>query len=154
MYTPLSCIATFSKNGGLFRGFMLDLNLKQSKYRLPYLPFFDKLNDFINSKWFVFLLAVFTIFNNVYGFDLLFFSVVALIAIYVSVFGKDYLSYIPMMVFCYIALSVQNNPSKNPSSILLPANNGNLIYLLAGLVIIALVIRWLRRYRKIPEVTQ
>lgn len=122
---------------------MLDLSLKTTKYKLPSIPFFDKINSFINSKWFVFFIAVFTLLNNVFGFDLFYFTTIAVIAVYVSIFGKDYLSYIPMMVFCYIALSVQNNPSKNPQSVLLPQNNGNLIYILAGALVFALLIRLL-----------
>ncbi len=116
-------------------------NTAKNQYILPYIPPFRWLSALVHSKWMVFLLAVFAIVSNVLGLDYYFYLTVASIAIYISLFGKDYLPYIPLMLFSYIAPSISNNPSKSSNSIFLLNNGGLTLIIMGGLVAFFLLIR-------------
>lgn len=116
-------------------------NTAQKRYILSNLPFFSWINAFIRSKWFVFCLAVFAIISNVLGLDFYFYFTVACLAIYISLFGSDYLPYIPLMIFSYIAPSIQNNPSKSTNSIFLLDNGGLTLIIMGGAVAFFLLVR-------------
>ena len=105
--------------------------ITQINYKLPYLPLFRWINAFIHSKWLVFLVAIFSVVSNFLGLDYYFYLFVAGLAIYISIFGRDYLPYIPLMIFSYIAPSIANNPSKSENSMFL-LNNGGLTLLIMG----------------------
>lgn len=113
----------------------------QKQYIFSNLPFFSWISAFIHSKWFVFCLAVFCAVSNVLGYDYYFYMAVAGIAIYISVFGKDYLPYIPLMIFSYIAPSIKNNPSKSENSIFLLDNGGKTLIIMGCAVAVFLLIR-------------
>ncbi len=113
----------------------------QKRYILPCLPFFSWINAFIHSKWFVFCLAVFSVISNVLGLDFYYYFTIACLAIYISIFGKDYLPYIPMMIFCYIVPSIKNNPSKSENSIFLLNNGGLTLIIMGGAVAFFFLIR-------------
>jgi hypothetical protein len=113
----------------------------QKQYIFSNLPFFSWISAFIHSKWFVFCLAVFCAVSNVLGYDYYFYMAVAGIAIYISVFGKDYLPYIPLMIFSYIAPSIKNNPSKSENSIFLLNNGGKTLIIMGCAVAVFLLIR-------------
>lgn len=113
----------------------------QKQYIFSNLPFFSWISAFIHSKWFVFCLAVFCAVSNLLGYDYYFYMAVAGIAIYISVFGKDYLPYIPLMIFSYIAPSIKNNPSKSENSIFLLDNGGKTLIIMGCAVAVFLLIR-------------
>ncbi|MBR2322269.1 MAG: O-antigen ligase family protein [Clostridia bacterium] len=113
----------------------------EKQYIFSNLPFFSWISAFIRSKWFVFCLAVFCAVSNVLGYDYYFYMAVAGIAIYISVFGKDYLPYIPLMIFSYIAPSIKNNPSKSENSIFLLDNGGKTLIIMGCAVAVFLLIR-------------
>ena len=113
----------------------------EKQYIFSNLPFFSWISAFIHSKWFVFCLAVFCAVSNVLGYDYYFYMAVAGIAIYISVFGKDYLPYIPLMIFSYIAPSIKNNPSKSENSIFLLDNGGKTLIIMGCAVAVFLLIR-------------
>ena len=113
----------------------------EKRYILSNLPFFSWISAFIHSKWFVFCLAVFCAVSNIFGYDYYFYMAVAGVAIYISVFGKDYLPYIPLMIFSYIAPSIKNNPSKSENSIFLLENGGKTLIIMGCAVAVFLVIR-------------
>lgn len=119
------------------------LNEVQKPYTLCNLPFAKKINDIIYSKWFVFLIAFLTLATNVFGLELYFFTFMALTAIYISFFGKDYLPYFPMLVFCYVSASKENNPGYNENSIFFMQNGGGYIIILAVLIVVSIIIRFM-----------
>lgn len=116
-------------------------DIAQKRYILPDLPFFSWINAFIHSKWFAFCLAIFCLVSNVLGLDFYFYFTIACLAIYISLFGRDYLPYIPMMLFSYIAPSIQNNPSKSDNSIFLLNNGGLTLIIMGGAVAFFLLVR-------------
>lgn len=115
----------------------------QSKYKLNKLSFANAINKFVFSKWFVVALAVLTAVSNVFALDLYYFAMITLFAVYIAIFGKDFSPYIPMLIFCYVVSSVQNNPGNNPNSILYPSNSGYVIFYFAGAVILSMLVRFI-----------
>ena len=115
----------------------------QKTYTLHDLPVIKKINAVIYSRWFIFLIALLTLLSNVFGLDLYFYSFMALVAIYISVFGRDYLPYVPMILFCYVSASKDNNPGYNENSIFFMDNGGGFIIILAVLIIVSVIIRFM-----------
>lgn len=113
----------------------------EKKYILSELPIIKWISAIIHSKWFVFFIAVFSVVSNFLGLDYYFYVTVAGLAIYISIFGKDYLPYIPLMIFSYIAPSIKNNPSKTDNSIFLLSNGGLTLLVMGGVVAFFLLVR-------------
>ena len=124
----------------LFYGALMENTIKP-RYKLPYLPPFRWLSAIIHSKWMVFFIAIFATVSNVLGLDFYFYCTIAGIAIYISLFGKDYLPYIPLMLFSYVAPSIVNNPSKGDNSIFLLNNGGLTLIIMGGAVAFFLLVR-------------
>lgn len=135
--------ATLYKLFRLWYKYYVMENLAVKNYKLDSLPFAKTINKFVYSKWFIVLLAVMTAISNVLALDLYFFAVIVLFAVYIALFGKDFSPYMAMLVFCYVASSIQNNPGNNPNSILYPSNSGYALFYLAGVVIISMLIRFI-----------
>lgn len=116
---------------------------KTYKYKLPSLPIIKWINAFIYSKAFVVLIAILTVISNAFAMDLYLFCIVTAFAVYISIFGKDYLPYLPMLCFCYIASSIENNPGKNANSVLFPQNSGYLLFYLVAIILSCMVLRFI-----------
>ena len=110
-------------------------------YRLPLLPFAGKINGFLNSSWFIFAVAAIVLVANIFALELIAYGIFTAIAVFVSIFGKDYLCYTPMLIGCYITPNYKNNPGKYGNSIFSFANGGIAILIMAGVIVLALVYR-------------
>ncbi|MBO7214796.1 MAG: O-antigen ligase family protein, partial [Clostridia bacterium] len=114
----------------------------EKQYNLHRLPIIRWINSFVYSKAFVVFIAICTVLSNAYALDMYFFFGIAFFAVYIAIFGKDFLPYLPMLCFCYIVSSEANNPGVNPNSILYPKNSHYVILYLAGAVIISMLLRF------------
>ncbi|MBQ8658018.1 MAG: O-antigen ligase family protein [Clostridia bacterium] len=85
-------------------------------------PAFQALNAFVNSKYCIAALAFLTLCSNVFGAELLIYTVVFLFGVYFVLFGRDLLPLAPAVMLMYVSPSVHNNPANNPDSIFYPAN--------------------------------
>ena len=121
----------------------MELSGEEKKYRLPLLPFAGKINGFLNSKWFIFFVAAIVLAANIFALELIAYGFFTAVAVFVSVFGKDYLCYTPMLIGCYITPNYKNNPGKYGNSIFSFANGGMAILIMAGVIVLALVYRLL-----------
>lgn len=88
----------------------------------------QKINRFLDSPWFVALIGLLTVCSNFFGADFIVYSVFIIFAIYIALFGTDFLPLMVIVICCYLAPSVQNNPGINAGSIFYPQNGG--IYLI------------------------
>lgn len=100
-----------------------------------------KINKFIYSKWFILFVAAFTLLANLFALELIVYGLFSLIALYISVFGRDYLPYVPMIIFCYIAPNIQNNPGRAEKSIFYSSNGGYWIIAMAVCIVAFLIFR-------------
>ena len=110
-------------------------------YKLPQMPFVEKINAFLNSKAFIILVFAIVLVANIFALELIAYGVFTAIAVFVSVFGKDYLCYTPMLIGCYITPNFKNNPGRFGNSIFSFATGGGAILIMAGVIILALLYR-------------
>ena len=110
-------------------------------YRLSQLPFAKKINTFVYSNAFVFLLAFLTLVGNIFAIELVVYAFVALLVVYMCIFGRDLLPLLPLFIFCYIMPAVQNNPGKNAGSIFYMENGAWWFIVFAAMLIPALLFR-------------
>ncbi len=95
-----------------------------------------KLTRFLDSPRFVALVCLLAAFSNLFGADLLVYSLYIVFALCIALFGTDFLPLMTIVICCYVSPSVQNNPGKNGGSIFFPENGG---FYLLGLFLLFLV---------------
>lgn len=98
------------------------------------------INKFCASPYFLAVLGFCTLLSHAFALELFFYGLVILFVFYVSLFDEDFLSLLPLFVFCYISPSAENNPGKSGSSIFYGAS-GIAILILAALAVSALIFR-------------
>lgn len=98
-------------------------------------------NTYMRTPWYVVLIAVLTALSSVLGLDLVLYSLFILIGIYVCLFGTDLLPMMPIVICCYIAPSVANNPGRNENSIFYPQNGGIYLVVIAAIFVVCLLYR-------------
>ncbi len=119
----------------------MEFTEEEKFYKLPQMPFVEKINAFLNSKAFIILVFAIVLVANIFALELIAYGVFTAIAVFVSVFGKDYLCYTPMIVGCYITPNFKNNPGRFGNSIFSFATGGGAILIMAGVIILALIYR-------------
>lgn len=99
------------------------------------------INRFMESAWFVALVCLMTVISNVLGAELIVYPLFILFGIYIALFGRDFLPIMSIVICCYIAPSVHNNPGRNENSIFYPENGGIVLVVCFVLFVIAAAIR-------------
>ncbi len=119
----------------------MTLEKQRKTYKLSSLPIIKTINEFLNSPWFIFMVGILVVVANIFAMELLAYWICTVIAVYTSIFGKDYLCYMPMLVGCYITPNFKNNPGRYASSLFSIKGDGKELLLMAGLIILALIYR-------------
>ena len=101
----------------------------------------SSINNFVESPWFIGLVCLMTAICNVFGAELYYYPLQILFGIYIVLFGRDFLPCMSIVILCYIAPSVQNNPGQNENSIFYPENGGIFLVVCFVLFVIATTIR-------------
>lgn len=107
----------------------------------------DKVNYFMTTPYYIALIIALTAISNLFGAELIVYTLFALTAAFVCILGKDLLPLIPMIACGYLTPSVKNNPGKNPDSIFSSAGGGIWVGILAAIIAGALIY-WVVRNRK------
>lgn len=95
----------------------------------------QKINLFLYSPAYFFLIGGLTVLSNTCGAELFVYTCFVFIAIYVCLFGRDLLPLMPMFVCGYISPSVENNPGFNDDSVFSFSGGGwYLMVLIAGVL--------------------
>lgn len=108
--------------------------------RLQEHPICRKINVFLLSPYYFLLLGALTVTASVFSAELAVYTCFILIALYLSFCGKDYLPLVPIVVCCYIAPSMGNNPGKSEHSIFY-GGSGVFLLCLAGIFAVSLILR-------------
>ena len=98
------------------------------------------INRFCASPWFLATLGACTLLSYAFALELFFYGTVILFALYVALFGDDFLPILPLFVFCYISPSSGNNPGKSETSIFYGAA-GLTILIFAAIAVSSLLVR-------------
>ncbi len=105
-------------------------------------PWIGGINTFLYSPYFMILAAALTLLANVFAMEMVVYTAIIAVTVYVILFCRDCLPVIPFFICGYISPSVENNPGRNPDSIFYPENGGTIILGMLLLVLLALVIRF------------
>ena len=93
----------------------------------------SRINCFLESPWFVFLICGMTALSSTLGLELFLYTGFILIGIYIALRSNDFLPLTVLVVCAYISPSISNNPGQSADSVFYPQNGG--IYLLILLVL-------------------
>lgn len=117
---------------------MLNKNPKESSY------FVRKLDCFMANPGYIMLIMALTVLSNTCGAERLVYTLFVFTALFVCLFGKDLLPILPMVICCYLAPSVNNNPGKNTASLFSAEGGGFYMVILAVLVAVGFLYRVIR----------
>ncbi len=102
----------------------------------------QKINNFLYSPLYILLTGLLAVISNLFGAELIVYSLYIACAVYMSLFGRDYLPAMPIVVNCYIAPSLHNNPGRNADSIFYPQNGGIFLAFLVILFVSSVIFRF------------
>lgn len=95
---------------------------------------------FVSPAYFL-LIGLLTVIANIFSAELIVYSCFIVIGVCTSLFSRDFLPIIPLVVLCYIAPSDSNNPGSSEGSIFYPENGGILILSLAAVFAFFVILR-------------
>ena len=104
-------------------------------------PRVQAINSFLRSPGYILALSLLTVVCNLLGFELVYYTLVIALGLYVITLSKDLLPIMPMIMLCYIVPSVKNNPGRHGDSIFSFSNGGAYILALASVVVVFLIWR-------------
>lgn len=104
-------------------------------------PRVQAINSFLRSPGYILALSLLTVVCNLLGFELVYYTLVIALGLYVITLSKDLLPIMPMIMLCYIVPSVKNNPGRHGDSIFSFSNGGAYILVLASVVVVFLIWR-------------
>lgn len=93
----------------------------------------QKINTFLLSPWGLSAVGGATLLAHMLAWELVLYTLIVALAVYVSAFGEDLLPILPLFVLCYVSPSSGNNPGKQAGSIFLLGNGA--VYLVILLII-------------------
>lgn len=108
--------------------------------RLQALPVCKRINTFLLSPYYFFLIGALTVLSSVFSAELAAYSIFILIGVYICFCGRDFLALIPIVICCYISPSIGNNPGKSESSIFY-GESGIYLVCIAAVFALSLILR-------------
>ena len=108
----------------------------------------DAFCRFLASPRYILSVMLLTALSNLFGCELIVYTLFIGIAVYTCLWGKDLLPLAPLVFSSYIAPSIANNPGRNPDSIFSPAKGGVLLLFLAALLIAVLILHMIRHRQR------
>lgn len=104
----------------------------------------QKLDRFMTTPVYIMVIMALTLISNIFGAELVVYTLFVLTVVYVCLFGRDLLPVIPLVICSYLAPSVHNNPGRNEDSIFSAAGGGIVVAILAVITALALIYRIIR----------
>ena len=104
----------------------------------------QKIDSFMSSPMYIMVIMALTLIANIFGAELIVYTLFVLTVVYVCLFGKDLLPIIPMVICSYLAPSIKNNPGRNEDSIFSASGGGIVVGVLAVIVVLAFLFRVIR----------
>ena len=107
-------------------------------------PLVRKINEFMATPGYILLTMLLTAISNICGAEQIVYTLFVFTVVFVCLFGKDLLPVTPLVLCCYLAPSVNNNPGKNTASIFSIEGGGLYLIVLAVILAAALLYRVIR----------
>jgi len=102
-----------------------------------------KINRFLTTPQYVMIVAALTLLCNMFSLELPVYTVFTLLCVYICLMGRDLLPMIPIVLCCYIAPSVRNNPGRNEASVF-SGGSGMYIAVLGVFIAVSCIYRIIR----------
>lgn len=102
-------------------------------------PLVEKINRFLASPFYIVALTGLCAAAHLLSAELVAYTVMAAVSVYVCLLGNDLLPLTPLFLFLYLTPSARNNPGRNAQSIF---SGGSGIYLAVLVVLIVLGVIW------------
>lgn len=106
--------------------------------------FKERFEAFLEKPIYIILVMILCGLSNIASAELIVYGIYTLLAVYILVFARDILGLMPLLIACYLAPSMVNNPGRNADSIFSLSGGGWLILIYAGLLIAAMLFRVVR----------
>lgn len=100
-----------------------------------------RVDEFLRTPAYVVLIACLAALSSVFELELVVYTLYILIGLFICVLGSDFLPLMPIVICCYIAPSVGNNPGRNADSIFYPQSGGIYLIVIAAFFAVGLVYR-------------
>ncbi len=104
----------------------------------------DQINRFATTPRYIMLIMLLATLSNILAAELVVYSIFVLVFAYICIFSDDLLPLMPIVICCYIAPSVTNNPGRNETSVFYPAYGGIYLLCIAAIAFGALLFRLIR----------
>lgn len=75
------------------------------------------INKVIYSPYGIGILGALALIAQIFSLEIVLYTFVGIYSLYICLFCRDFLPFMPAFIFCYIAVSSKNNPSTNTQSI-------------------------------------
>ncbi len=98
------------------------------------------LNRLLYSPCYFCFIALMTLCSSTFAMELPMYIICIVLGVYLSLFGRDYLPLMPIIISCYISPSAENNPGRHEGSIFFGAS-GLVLLLMAAIFVLSLVFR-------------
>ncbi len=103
-----------------------------------------RFTPFLSSPAYIWLLAALTAAANFFSLELPVYTLFAAIGIAISLWGRDYLGLMPIVIFCYIVPSAANNPGGSRDSIFFWEKGGWYLAVLGAAFALSVTVRIFR----------
>lgn len=100
----------------------------------------QRLDAFLRTPGYVVMIACLAALSAIFELELAVYTLYILIGVFICVLGTDLLPLMPIVICCYIAPSVGNNPGRNENSIFYPHSGG--VYLMVIAAVFAGCLLW------------
>lgn len=105
---------------------------------------------FFASPYYILAVMALSVIAHTFSLEIPVFTAYALVAVYTALWGEDLLPVTPLLLFCYISVSIDNNPGRNPSAIFY-GKTGVYLAVLGGTLALALAFRVIRDRKQFFE---
>lgn len=102
---------------------------------------------YLSAPGYVLPVMLLALLSNMFGLELIAYTIYMVTFVYICLFGEDLLPLMPIVISCYIAPSVNNNPGRNEASVFYPEHGGIYLACIAAIGVGALLFRIIRDRR-------
>lgn len=104
----------------------------------------QRMNRFLATPQYILLIMLLTAVSNLFSLELVVYGIYTAMVVYICLLGADLLPMIPIVICCYVAPSVQNNPGREETSVFFSGHGGTLIAVYGTVIALAVLYRMIR----------
>ena len=106
----------------------------------------ERIASFLSTPWYIIAVAVLSLAAHICSAELVAYTALTAVAVFVGFWGNDILPLTPLFLFCYILPSAANNPGRNEASVF--SGRQGIWVLALGILIVGSMAAFVIRNRK------